>query len=68
MAECLEILRNRTNSFIQECDLHLKKCIQFLGTLTEIQKDSTRTSKEKLQQLKVKFLFLLLLMFNTDDL
>ncbi len=50
----LEIIRTKTINFIQECDLHLKKCIQFMTTLAEIQKDSTRTSKDKLEQLKVK--------------
>jgi hypothetical protein len=41
-------------NFIQDCDIHLKKCLNFIATLIEIQKDSTRTSKVKLQQLKVK--------------
>jgi hypothetical protein len=31
----------------------LRKCIEFLSSLIEIQKDSKRTSKEKLEQLKV---------------
>jgi hypothetical protein len=42
-------------NFIQESDNHLKKCINFIATLGEIQKDSTRTSENKLKQLKVKF-------------
>jgi hypothetical protein len=45
-------------NFIQECDIHLKKCIHFIETLADLQKDSTQTSKNKLEQLKVKlFLF-----------
>jgi hypothetical protein len=44
-------------NFIQDCDIHLKKCINFIATLIETQKDSTRTSKDKLQQLKVKVFF-----------
>ncbi len=54
----LEIIRNQTMNFIQECDIHLKKCIHFIETLADLQKDSTQTSKNKLEQLKVKlFLF-----------
>lgn len=41
--------------FIQECEGYLKKCLNFIATLRDIQKDATRTSKDKLEQLKVNF-------------
>jgi len=51
-------------NFIQECDIHLKKCIHFIETLVDLQKDSTQTSKNKLEQLKVKFFFCSLLLYS----
>jgi hypothetical protein len=49
----LDKIRNQTTTLIQDSDTHLRKCIEFLSSLIEIQKDSKRTSKEKLEQLKV---------------
>ena len=51
----LEIIRNQTMNFIQECEGYLKKCLHFIATLGDNQKDATKTSKDKLEQLKVKF-------------
>jgi hypothetical protein len=53
----LERIRNQTTHLIQDCDIHLKKCINFISTLVDIQNDSTRISKDKLEQLKVKLFF-----------
>ena len=49
----VETVRNQTMNFIQECEGHAKKCVQFMTALAEIQKDSTKTSIQKLEQLKV---------------
>lgn len=50
----LELIRSQIKHFTQDSDVHLKKCSNFITTLIEIQKDSTRTSKNKLEQLRVK--------------
>jgi hypothetical protein len=49
-----EKIHSQTINLIQDCDIHLKKCANFLSALIEIEKDSTRTSEDKLEQLTVK--------------
>lgn len=59
----LEKIRTQTQNLIQDCDVHLKKCVHFISTLTEIQNDATQISQDKLENLKVKHFFLSFILY-----
>ncbi|CAF3588697.1 unnamed protein product, partial [Rotaria sp. Silwood2] len=54
-----EKIRNQTQNLIQDCNIHVKQCLNFISTLIDIQNDSTQTSNDKLEQLKTEHMKIL---------
>jgi hypothetical protein len=48
-----ERIHQQATNLLQNCDAHLKSCTNFMSRLIAIDNDPTRTSKDKLEKLKV---------------
>ncbi|CAF3855305.1 unnamed protein product, partial [Adineta steineri] len=52
--EEIKKIHSQSTNLIQDCEIIMKKSINFILTLNDIQKDSTQLSKDKLDQLKTE--------------